>query len=463
MMHRKYVIGVFVVLLFGGLCFLGMRGSLQSDPLKVRHAYFCASPFYNRLGINPTFNIIKSVDEKQQPLPPLLRDVTCGEALEYVQHSLHYTPLSKPMRREVVGKDTLKKRNVVLIMMESMAYHNMERTFHGEPLTPYLCSLRDSAIMFSRCYSTGVHTNNGLTGTLFGYLPRFAQTTMPAQAVQYAGLPSVLQENGYNTIAFVTGNPCYDNMSTAFFANGIEQVYSECDFPKEKRVNNFGVDDQYLFDWGINHLNNRQDTAPFFALFLTVSNHGPVVVPDRYYLTGMSAEEAGVRFADDALRSFMQRAEQTEWGKDAIYLLIGDHGAPDKNNSYDMCISHNHIACFLKTDLLPMPQHFRQVCSQTDMAPTILALMGIPYVNTGMGIDVFDLKRDYVMCVNNDHLGVVSDSLLYCYNTTTNTDYLYDLRTQLECDNPRQKEQMRLFGQNMMWVNISAVDSLWIH
>ncbi|MCQ2310434.1 MAG: LTA synthase family protein [Paludibacteraceae bacterium] len=462
-MRRKYIIGILVILLLGGLCFLGMRGSVQSDPLKLRHAYFCASPFYNRLGINPTFNILKSVDEKQQPLPPLLCDVTCSNALGYVQHYLHYTPQSKPMRREVVGKDTVNKRNVVLILMESMAYHNLDRTFQGEPLTPYLRSLRDSAITFSRCYSTGVHTNNGLTGTLFGYLPRFAQTTMPAQAVRYAGLPSVLHDAGYSTMAFITGNPCYDNMSTAFLANGINEIYSECDFPKEKRVNNFGVDDQYLFDWGINHLNNRQDTTPFFALFLTVSNHGPVVVPDRYYLTGMSAEEAGVRFADDALQSFMQRAEQTEWGKDAIYLLIGDHGAPDKNNSYDMCISHNHIACFLKTDLVPMPQQFNQVCSQTDMAPTILSLMGLPYVNTGMGNDVFALKKDYVLCVNNDHLGVVSDSLFYCYNTTTDTDYLYDLRTHSELHDPNQKEQMRLFGQDMMWVNISAVDSLWIY
>ena len=59
---KDYAAAICVSILMYGVCFCGIRGSFQRYPLGVSFAYFCDDAFYNRLGINPIFNIIKSAE-----------------------------------------------------------------------------------------------------------------------------------------------------------------------------------------------------------------------------------------------------------------------------------------------------------------------------------------------------------------------------------------------------------------
>ena len=56
---QQYAGGVGLSLLLYGACFCGIRGSFQRYPLDVSFAYFCDNAFYNKLGVNPIFNIIQ--------------------------------------------------------------------------------------------------------------------------------------------------------------------------------------------------------------------------------------------------------------------------------------------------------------------------------------------------------------------------------------------------------------------
>ena len=66
---------------------------------------------------------------------------------------------------------------------------------------------------------------------------------------------------------------------------------------------------------------------PFFASFLTVSNHGPYIVPEAYVSRADKPEEQIIAYADDALRQFVETAKQTDWGKNTLFVLVADHGA----------------------------------------------------------------------------------------------------------------------------------------
>ena len=461
---KDYAAAIGVSILMYGLGFCGIRGSFQRYPLGVSFAYFCDDAFYNRLGINPIFNIIKSAEYTSEDLPVLLQ-IDEQEALAAVQQELdmQVTDSFHPLVRHIAAKEGLGKRNVVVILMESMSTAHLEETYQGKHITPYLAALRDSSLYFSNFYSAGVHTNNGITATLYGYGPNFAKTTMTVPSHQYMGLPFALKQNGYSTFVFVTGNPQYDNMNSFFYDNSIERIFSLYDYPADKVVNNFGVPDDYMFTYGLDYLKLRSAATeqPFFALFLTVSNHTPFVIPDRYRPMGANEEQQIIAYADDALRQFMLQAQQTEWGKNTLFVLVGDHGNPS-STPYDYNLQYNTVPCFFVTEDL-RDTIISSPAQQQDIAPTLLSILGLPYTDNTMGIDLLKKNREYAYFVNNDHLGCCDGEWLYSYSINTQKEYLYHLPTEQERSvmEYTRLEKMRKYAVQHQLVNIKAVANQW--
>ena len=465
---QQYAGGVGLSLLLYGACFCGIRGSFQRYPLDVSFAYFCDNAFYNKLGVNPIFNIIKSTEYTAQPLPPLLAEANEAEALAAMQQELgvQNADPQHPLMRTVPATDGLGKRNVVVILLESMSAAHLDEMYNGQHITPYLSALRHRSLYFNNFYSAGVHTNNGITATLYGYGPNFAKATMRVPSDIYTGLPYALRQNGYNTFAFVTGNPQYDNMNSFFYDNNIERVYSLYDYPSSAAVNNFGVPDDYMFSFGLQQLAQRTDTTekPFFALFLTVSNHTPFVIPDAYQEKGGTDTQRIVAYADDALRAFMEQAQQTVWGRNTVFVLVGDHGGP-ASSAYDYNLPLNQIPCFfvgkgIADTTLTAP------AQQQDIAPTLLGLLGLPYTENTMGINQLQHSRDYTYFVNNDHLGCTDGEWLYSYSINTQQEYLYRIGEDAKdysASEPQRMEHIRRYAVQHQLINLLSVQNQWIN
>ena len=463
--YKQYGIAFGLCVLLWGAVFCGMRGSFQRYPLRVSFAYFSSNPFYNKLGVNSLFNIIKSAAYGKVGIPKELEAIDEHEALAYVQQALHIIPTDTlhPLNRAVSATPLVEgSPNVVLIFMESMTSANLERKGNGQWLTPYLRALRDSSIYFSHCYSAGIHTNNGIVGVHYGFVPNFAKTIMDVNADKYTGLPYYLQKRGYRTMCFVTGNPQYDNMNSFWRDNSIEDIYSLYDYPSEQVVNNFGVSDAYMFQFGLQKLEELSaDSVPFFASFLTVSNHGPFVVPQLYLDRGEDDSERIIAFADDALRQFVSAAQQTQWGKNTLFVLVADHGT-SLQSPYDMVLTYNTIPVFIFGAGL-QSQRIDKTTSQIDVWPTILSLLGVEYENNCTGIDVLNEHRRYAYFVDNEHLGVADTSYFYCYSINSKQEHLYHIGngTDILNQEPERAIEMRTYGMNMLRVNLLAIDKHW--
>ncbi|MCQ2310432.1 MAG: LTA synthase family protein [Paludibacteraceae bacterium] len=463
--YKKYSVAIGLCILLWGAVFCGMRGSFQRYPLRVSFAYFCNSPFYNKLGVNPLFNIIKSAEYGKIGVPNELAAINEKEALDFVQHTLNIAVADslRPINRAVIPVPQVEGHpNVVLIFMESMTSANLERKGKGQWLTPFLRSLRDSSVYFSHCYSAGIHTNNGIVATHYGFVPNFAKTIMDVNADRYTGLPYYLQKAGYRTMCFITGNPQYDNMNSFWRDNSIEDIYSLYDYPHEKIVNNFGVADDYLFEFGLNKLNELSaDSTPFFASFLTVSNHGPFVVPQQYINRGEDDSERIIAFADDALKNFIAAAQQTQWGNHTLFVLVADHGA-SLQSPYDMVLTYNTIPAFIFGAGVK-PQIVNKTTSQIDIYPTVLSMLGVDFDNNCLGIDVLNDNRDYAFFVSNEHLGVADTSYFYCYSINSRQERLYRIGSNVNLlpDSMQKANEMRTFGMNMLRVNLMAIDNKW--
>lgn len=463
--YKKYGVAIATCILLWGAVFCGMRGSFQRYPLRVSFAYFCDDPFYNKLGVNPLFNIIKSAGYSLRDIPKEIASIDEQEALTFVQQTLNITATDTlhPLNRTVTPVPLVEGHpNVVLVFMESMTSAHLERKGNGQWLTPYLRSLRDSSLYFSHCYSTGVHTNNGIVGVQYGFVPNFAKTIMDVNADKYTGLPYYLQQTGYRTMCFVTGNPQYDNMNSFWRDNSIDDIYSLYDYPKEKVVNNFGVSDAYMFEYGLNKLSEFSQTGqPFLASFLTVSNHEPLVVPQAYINRGEDDSERIIAFADDALRQFVTAAQQTEWGKNTVFVLVADHGAPVQS-SYEMLLSFHTIPLYIFGAGL-QPRQITKTVSQIDVWPTVLSLMGIEYVNNCLGMDILNNDRTYSFFVSNEHLGVADTNYFYCYSINSQLEHLYHIGcdTDILSDMQEKAVEMRTFGMNMLRANLMAITKKW--
>jgi phosphoglycerol transferase MdoB-like AlkP superfamily enzyme len=309
-----------------------------------------------------------------------------------------------------------------------------------------------------------VHTNNGIVGVHYGYAPNFEKTSINVVSELYTGLPYYLQKNGYATMCFVTGNPQYDNMNSFWHDNHIEDIYSLYDYPQDKAVNNFGVQDGYMFEWGLNKLNDISMIGkPFFASFLTVSNHGPFIVPDQYKNRAEELSDCAVAYSDDAIRHFMEEALSTEWGKNTIFILVADHGTIYiPHIMYDMPLSYNYIPVFIYSDLLE-PQQISRPTSQMDIWPTVLSMLGIEYENNSLGIDIFSDERKYAFFCGNEHLGVSDGQWFWCYNLQSKLQHLYQIGDPTDVSDlyPEQAAQMREYGMKMQRINLLAIEKKW--
>ena len=462
---QNYLWASVAAVLLWGLAFCGMRGSFQRYPLRVSFAYFSESPFYNKLGVNPVFNIIKSAEYGRVKIPKELAAIDEHEAIAYVQRELGIIPVDS--LRPIVRPGTVHRRvdgqpNVVLIFMESMAAENLERKENGEWLTPYLRELRDKSVYWENCYSTGIHTNNGIVGVHYGFVPNFAKPIMDVNADLYTGLPYYLKKNGYETICFVTGNPQYDNMNSFWRDNSIQKIYSLYDYPSDALVNNFGVSDGYMFDFGLRKLEEHAATGkPFFASFLTVSNHAPFVVPEPYRNRAADPQEQIIAYADDALRKFMEAAIQTDWGKNTVFVLVADHGT-NLPCPYEMLLPYHHIPVFILGAGIA-PERLERPASQVDIWPTVLSLLGVEYENNSLGVDILNESRSYAFFVSDDHLGVSDGTWFWCYGLHTKRECLYRVGEagNVLSEYLERTASMRAFGVNMQRVNLMAIEKKW--
>jgi phosphoglycerol transferase MdoB-like AlkP superfamily enzyme len=414
------------------LCLLGIRGHLGYNPIRTSQAYFCNNSFFNQLGLNPVFYFARDVLETSKSHYEIDKP-TAEEAISYVREKsgLITQRADSLIARDIKAEGKPENLNVVLILMESMSADLLDVRVNGREITPFLNQLIERSYYFENIYSAGIHTNHGILASLYGMPVMFGRNMMKNSYIPLCqGIPSILREQGYHTMFFVSHEAQYDNINAFVRENGIEALYSEELYPASRRVNCWGVADDYLFEYALNTFNRKAgEEAPFFATILTISNHPPYTVPERFQSVSPDPQLQIVAFADDALRQFMSAAEQQEWYKHTLFVFVGDHGKLVGTSGYDMPLSYNHVPLILHSPALPdAPRRFRQFGGQIDVFPTILGLLNRSYRNNTFGVDLLKEKRPFIYFSSDDAIGCIDSCFFYSYNVKTDIESLYKYR-----------------------------------
>lgn len=453
----KLAIGGCSVLIIGA-CFFGIRGRTGYNPIRVSAAYYCNNTFLNQLGISPSFNLLRSSLEASKSENQGIKLMDDTKAIKLVRQELNITdslPDISPIARNITHIGEPNRKNVILIFMESMSAKLLKRYGNTQELTPFLDSIANNSLCFDHFYSAGTHTNHAIHSVLYSYPALMKHNSMKGAVIPfYAGLPTILQDNGYTTLFFMTHESQYDNMNGFLRTNGFDQIYSQENYPKEKVVNSFGVQDDFLYEYALKTIDRESKNGdPFFSVLLSISNHPPYIVPKDFKAHSHTDETRIVEFADKAIADFMKQASSKPWFKNTIFVFFGDHGKKVGEPHSDMPLSYNHIPCLFYSPDYIKPEANNALGGQIDIGPTLLGLLNIDYTNNGFGVDLLHDKRPYIFFTSDDAIGCIDHDHFYINRPADKQEWLLHVKNSVEQEkiiNPALQDSMKNYVFSML-------------
>ena len=289
--------------------------------------------------------------------------------------------------------------DVVVILEESFGSEFVGALGHAaRRTTPGFDRWSREGLLLTNLTATGTRTVRGLEGTLCSLVP------LPGEAVLHrenasgvATLAEVLRRDGYATAFVYGGWGRFDGMKPFFPDNGFEEFIERDAYPEDAFHTIWGVADE----WILAEVLERQKRAEaqgqrVFITALTVSNHRPFDVPDRptAWPAHTRCRETGVAYADWALADYLDKARKAGLLDHTLVLVEGDHGARVYGAEEIPAASYRIPGLLLVPDARWRGRRLTRLCSQIDLAPTLLALLGRPIPAPFLGADLTRLPAD---------------------------------------------------------------------
>lgn len=405
-------ISVFTLCLF--LAVLAVRGTLrQGPPLRWGDASTTESVFANQLGLNGTLTLIDAgkarwSDHRDNQWKARLPG---AEAQALVRQML-LTPQDllidsgeAAIRRISTPKPHLQLpvRNVVVILMESFAGHYVGALGAGGDITPNFDRLTKEGLLFTRYFSNGTHTHQGMFATMacFPNLPGFEYLMQsPEGAHDFSGLPQLLGDRGFDDLYVYNGDFGWDNQKGFFGNQGMSNFIGRNDYVDPVFSDpTWGVSDQDMFDRADVELRKLDRQRPFYALLQTLSNHTPYALPDPLPVepvSGFGSNDehlTAMRYSDWALGQFFEKARKAPYFKDTMFVIVGDHGFGSPEQLSDIDLYRFHVPLLVIAPGVQEQLGTRNdiAGTQLDIVPTIMGRLGGPVQQQCWGRDLLAL------------------------------------------------------------------------
>ena len=406
-----------------GLCALAAHGGVRGRPVRRGSANFSDNRLISQLTLNNFFTGFSAVrsciqeSEDELTLYSFPPPEPSARAVGAMLHQDQDTPLpgaDNPLwRRTETGRPT-RDYNVVMIVMESMAGRPVGALGHKPSYTPRLDAICEQGLFFERMYAVGARTNRGLVGSLCGH-PDLGATSVlksPRALGKFLTLPQVFRQRGYRTLMLYGGRAKFDNMGKFFTAGGVERIIEQRDLNAKALAGNWGVPDEVVFDRAHQEFEELGDQQ-FFGVILTVSNHEPYDIPAGRVPMLPADDERNrqlnaFRYADWAMGEFFRKARTSPYFGRTIFVLVADHGQ-GLNRRWALDVPGYRVPCVIYAPGIIPPARVRTVASQTDIPPTLLALMGGQYEHCFLGRNILAVRPGdgFALLHEDEYLGWV--------------------------------------------------------
>jgi len=346
----------------------------------------------------------------------------------------------------------LKKKNVVLFILESFSRGFLLPDHPYKAKTPFLDTLIQKSIFFPKAFANNYTSSQGIVSIL-GSIPTILDE--PFYYSSYAnleiqGIGNALKKKGYNTNFLMGAEEDHFGFEKFSRLIGIDNYYSKKDFNDSRfEDGNWGIFDAPFFSYGVDVLNAKKQ--PFLAVFFNISSHFPFTLPEdmkgQFNDPQQLPSQKAISYVDYALKQFFEKSRNSAWFQNTIFVFCADHWFPyDLEKSQYSYVNSSAISFFIYDPSTQQGSIRNHVLSQVDIVPTILDLINYGDIYHGFGKSALDTsfprfavnkyQEYYYQCISDKYvLGVDPNSF--------KTEYLF-----------------RYEGDSIISQNLKNVDSL---
>lgn len=302
-----------------------------------------------------------------------------------------------PKKQKVLSNN--HKKNLILILVESLQSWPIDLKIEEEEITPYINrTIRDSTTVYFPKVVPQVKDGRSSDAQLLintGLLPLYTGAASSLCATNtFPSLAFALKEKGYTSISFICDNRTFWNQGHTTIAYGFNKLYDRLqkDAPKEAA-------DENLFKSSLSIL--PQEKHPFYAQLVTLSSHAPysnpIITNSPLLRKKIKNDEVrnyliAIQYVDKCIGNFIEELKEKGLYKNSIIIITGDHEQMTFNN-YENRIKLKAEDCFVPFIIINSPLKSQNTdCNfgQMDIYPSLLDLMGCTtYFWRGLGESMF--------------------------------------------------------------------------
>ena len=405
---RYYVIQTLCFAIFIPLCICGMRGGATTAvrPITISNAnQYVAHPQEAGIVLNTPFSLIRTIGKKVFEIP---------EYMSEQEMNALYSPL-KNNQSSIISNQSSKK-NVVILIVESFGreyiggYNKWLDGGKYKGYTPFVDSLMQHSQTFLYSYCNGRKSIDGMPSILSG-IPMFIEPFFltPASMNDVSGIAGELKNKGYYS-AFFHGA---ENGSMGFEAfarkTGFTDYFGRTEYNADKRFNGDKDFDGMWAIWDEPFLQffatkMSEFKQPFVSAVFTASSHHPYKVPEEYkdiYKEEGIVIHKCIRYTDNAIRRFFEKAKTQPWYKNTLFVITSDH-----TNLSDHAYYQTDLGGFCSPIIFFDPSGDMKpgmrdaIAQQIDIMPTVLSYLGYDRPYVAFGCDLLTTSDEDTWAVN---------------------------------------------------------------
>ncbi|MCA9321932.1 MAG: LTA synthase family protein, partial [Planctomycetes bacterium] len=320
------------------------------------------------------------------------------------------------IRRRVTEVGEARRFNVILLTIESLSSSYLGRFGNPLHLTPEIDSIARQGMLFTHCYATGTRTVRGMEALTLSIPPTPGRSIVKRPHNKgLFNIGQLLVDRGYDAAFIYGGHGFFDNMNDFFGGNGF-RVVDRAAKPDDAETFGtiWGACDEDLFDWTLEEADRAHAAAqPFFHFVMTTSNHRPYTFPAGKIEGEQGRRSSAVRYTDYAIGQFLAKARTRAWFKNTLFVIVADHCASSSGRA-GLPVDKYEIPLIIYAPEVLEPRCIDTLCSQIDVAPTLLALMGVNYDSEFYGRDILSMapEEGRALIGNHQKLGLLTPTRL---------------------------------------------------
>ncbi len=292
--------------------------------------------------------------------------------------------------------------NVVLVLLESVSYSVTSLADPALNTTPFLAELAAEGVEFQMTRVPVSHTTKSFWTALTSSTPVIEANYIEAIPAQpgYEGLPSILSRAGYRSGFFQMSKGTFECGPGFFYNLGFDWAWFRENL--EDPAATIGLlagDDCRMIEPAMKWV-RQENGKPFLLVMITSVSHDPYDVPEWFEKEEKKEEPYDkylqtIRFNDHFLRTLCQALQKQGLDENTLLCVMGDHGTSFREK-FDNGRWIPYEEVIRVPWVMRWPGHIGAgqtidwPCSQLDVTPTILQLLGFDIRQAGFeGKDAF--------------------------------------------------------------------------